>query len=83
MAGAASYPEGTAALVTDQEQRSLVKINSILAASGGGGGAVLRGTSDPVDAPSGVSNGRSAIYYNTDTGGVWLWSGTAWDPIIV
>lgn len=84
MAGAASYPEGTAALVTDSEQRSLVKINSILAAGGGGGGAVILTTDNPpVDAPTGVPAGRSAIAYNASTGGVWAWSGTTWDPLII
>jgi len=42
MAGANAYPEGTAALVTDSEQRSLVKIVSILAAGGGGSGSTNR-----------------------------------------
>ncbi len=38
MPGADGYPEGTQSLNTDSEQRSLVKIVSLLAGGGGGGG---------------------------------------------
>jgi len=46
--------------------------------TGGGGGAgtgdVLRGTTDPVNAPE----GDSAVYYRTDTGSLWVWNGSTW-----
>lgn len=38
MPGADGYPEGTTALNSDSEQRSLVKVVQLLNASGGGGG---------------------------------------------
>lgn len=46
--------------------------------SGGGGGATC-GTSDPVAAPS----GSCGIYYRTDSGAFWYWSGSAWVQFIV
>jgi hypothetical protein len=76
------YPEGTAALASDSEQRALHKIVQLLN-DGAGGGAladaqVFKSTSDPSGSP-GVT---AAIHYRTDNGAVWTWSGSTWTQII-
>ena len=50
----------------------------ILAAGGGGGGgggtgSVLCGAGAPASTPTGC-----AIYYQTDTGSIWIWDGASW-----
>lgn len=50
--------------------------NIATALSGGSGSifGVICGTSDPVAAPSGACG----IYYRTDTGAMFIWTGAAW-----
>lgn len=63
MAGAASFPEGTTALVTDSEQRSLVKIVDLLNNGAGGGGS---GSTNHIGAdfdPNGIVTGAVGDTY--------------------
>jgi hypothetical protein len=51
----------------------------IAGGSGGGGGTgITCGIVDPVAAPT----GSCGLYYRTDNGGVWYWSGAAWVQLI-
>lgn len=62
MAGAASYPEGTTALVFDPEQRSLVKIVSLLTSGGGGGGGGSNTSGAAFDPNGSVTGSPGDIY---------------------
>lgn len=77
MAGVASYPEGSDPLVSDPEQRLLVKI-AHNASSGGGGGGVTIVSSTPVADPG----TGPKFAYNQATGEFWVWSGTSWDRLL-
>jgi hypothetical protein len=58
----------------------LCQIASSGGGGGGGGGAgVTCGAVDPVAAPSGTCG----LYYRTDNGGVWIWTGAAWLQVII
>lgn len=53
----------------------------ITAGGGGGGiGKILRSTSDPSANPNVGANG--ALHYNTSSGAVFLWGGSAWEQIL-
>lgn len=45
---------------------------------GGGGGGATCGTTDPVAAPT----GSCGIYYRTDNGALWAWTGSVWLQLI-
>lgn len=74
------YPEGSTVLPTDGELRSLHKIASLAAISGGGGGG-LSGTGSPEGAVTAVAG---TTYVDTATGALyWKGSGsgnTGWLP---
>lgn len=78
MAGAYSYPEQTQPLVTDSEQRSLVKIAQLLYDSGGGGEQQVfsgdYGGGTPTDTPT----ASAATAYDTSNGTEWHWYANAW-----
>lgn len=73
------FPEGTTALATDSEQRSLQKLVELANSGGGGGGGVgevvkLTGSNTPGAAPA--SGG--GIAYN-EAGDMWRYdAGTGW-----
>jgi hypothetical protein len=79
MPGADSYPEGTQALTTDHEQRSLVKIVQLLNDGGGGGGTtqIATGTSDPSGAPA----AGIVLFQRTDRPRLLSWNGASWDVL--
>lgn len=63
------FPEGNAALPTDSEMRSLIKIVDLL---GGGGSSSVGGGLAGVGSPEGVVTARPGqVYTDTSTGGFW------------
>lgn len=62
------FPEGTAALPTDSEQRSLIKLVDLVG-SGAGGGGGLSGSGSPEGVVT-ASPGRT--YYDTSSSGFWV-----------
>lgn len=65
--------DGACFACLDTRQLAIIQTQllcEILSAGGGGGSScIFGGTADPVAAPACTY----AIYYRTDTGGVWLW----------
>lgn len=82
-----SYPEGTAALATDSEQRSLVKIVDLLNSGGGGGGgtgATYSGSGSPEGSQTGSPgntywDATNNVFYVKDTGSG---TNTGWRELI-
>lgn len=49
-----------------------------ISSGGGGTGGVTCSTADPVAAPTNACT----LHYRTDTGGLWMWNGSAWVALI-
>lgn len=79
MPGAGGYPEGTTALSTDSEQRSLVKIVSLLNPGGGGGSVQQVFPIAGSGSPSGVPSGGGYAY--NDVGDRWIYTSSGWEKI--
>ena len=62
------FPEGTTALPTDNEQRSLIKLVALLD-SGQGGGGGLAGVGSPEGV---VAANPGRTYLDTSTNGFWV-----------
>lgn len=66
-----------AGLPQDQIMAIIVQLLCEIYNAGVGGG-VLCGAKDPSTAPTNACT----IYYNTLTGGMWIWDGAAWAQVI-